>query len=252
MKYLVILDDGHGENTQGKWSPPMNGVRFKENEFNAPVVAMMGAILMRHGVEVFYTAPEAEDIPLSTRCARATKHFNEAKADKACLISVHANADGMGETWTSANGIETFYHPKDPASKPLAELVQKELIAATGLRDRGVKTYNFQILREVPVALPCVLVECGFFTNRQEVELLKSKEYQQKVAVALCKAILSFFGIPYQSEQEPSDGLDYKSLYESEKAEKAALQAQYEALQAKYEAKKADLKEIARIAQKEG
>jgi N-acetylmuramoyl-L-alanine amidase len=204
MRYIAILDDGHGDNTAGKWSPKFaDGTRFRENSFNKPVAAQIGRILTALGVEVFYTAPEDADVSLDTRCARAARCYNDALTQygkgnfAAALVSVHANAAGAGEVWMDAHGIETFRHPADPGSGPLAEAVQKALVTATGLYDRGVKTYNFQILREVPAALPAVLCECGFFDNKREVELLMSAGYQKSCAEAIAKGICAFLGVRF-------------------------------------------------------
>src|SRR5690606_23114971 len=99
------------------------------------------------------------DISLSKR----TYHANQCGAD--VYVSIHANAFGNG--WSSAEGIETYHHPQSSqVSKKLAAAMQKELISCTGLRNRGVKTANFQVLRETK--MPAILLELGFMSNKEE------------------------------------------------------------------------------------
>ena len=39
---------------------------------------------------------------------------------------------------------------------------------------------------------PAVLVECGFITNYNDLELLKSEEYQRKMAFCIADGILNY------------------------------------------------------------
>ena len=74
----------------------------------------------------------------------------------------------------------------------------EELTLALNSRDRGlIDGDNIYIVKnsEVPVAL----VEIGFMTNKEELKLLNSKEYQKKAAEALYKAIVRAFE---EKEQE--------------------------------------------------
>ena len=41
--------------------------------------------------------------------------------------------------------------------------------------------------------MPSVLVECGFLSNYEEEQKLKSNEYQEKIAETICKSIAEFF-----------------------------------------------------------
>src|SRR5690606_26580965 len=98
-----------------------------------------------------------------------TDKANAWKAD--LFVSIHANAAGDGG-WNSAQGIETFvYKTRPPAAVDLANAVQRNLVHMTGRPDRGVKSKDLHVLRET--RMTAILVECGFMTNREEVELLK-------------------------------------------------------------------------------
>ena len=68
------------------------------------------------------------------------------------------------------------------------------------MKDRGIKESgnSLGILRETKMS--AVLVECGFMTNPQEAELLKSDAYRKKVAKAICRGVCLHFGVKYQEE----------------------------------------------------
>lgn len=49
------------------------------------------------------------------------------------------------------------------------------------------------------VSCPAVLVECGFLSNPAEEALLRTPEYQKKLAAVLCCGMLEFLEEPYES-----------------------------------------------------
>ncbi len=65
-----------------------------------------------------------------------------------------------------------------------ASLLQRELVASTGARNLGVVERS-DLTGFNWADVPAVLVETGFMSNRGEAALLRSAEYQQKVAGAL-------------------------------------------------------------------
>src|SRR5690606_16698811 len=92
--------------------------------------------------------------------------------------------------WHTGGGIETYvYTTKPKEALELANKVQNELIKATGLRNRGVKSADFHVLRESNMT--AILTECGFYDNKEELALLKKDSYRRKCADAICKGIRS-------------------------------------------------------------
>lgn len=138
----IMLDAGHGINTPGKRTPDDS---MREFHFNSAVANYTREILLNYEdviVDFVHDPSGKVDILLLA----STNIANSKKSD--VYVSIHANAAGTG--WSDANGIETFVHPTNntAVSNKLANLVQKKLISATGLRDRGVKVENFHVLRE--------------------------------------------------------------------------------------------------------
>jgi N-acetylmuramoyl-L-alanine amidase len=147
------------------------------------------------GVDIMLTHAVDHDVPLKERTDKA----NAWKAD--LFVSIHANAAGDG-WWNAAQGIETFvYETRPPAAVALANAVQRQLVKATGRPNRGVKSANFHVLRETK--MPAILVECGFMTNREEAELLKSDSYRRKCAEAIVAGIVETYGLRPQQLVQP-------------------------------------------------
>lgn len=173
----IMLDAGHGPDTNGKRSP--DG-RLREFHFNSSVADELKKRLVLDGHTVFFSHQSGKDVPLHER----TQLANRLKAD--LFVSIHANA--FGSAFNSANGIETFTFTKPlAASVKLAQVIQQSLILSTGRKDRGVKRADFAVLRDTK--MPAVLVECGFMTNRTEAALLLSDAYRKSCARAIAFGI---------------------------------------------------------------
>lgn len=198
---LVCIDPGHAKNTAGKRS--FDG-SLLEYEFNRDVAKRLKYQLERHGVKVIYSCDleTDKDISLSERCRTA----NNAKAD--LFISIHANAYGI--TWNSANGWEIFHHENSTNGKRLAEVIHKTSIPYLGLRDRGIKTSDFTVLTKT--SMPSVLIEHGFYTNKEECAKLKDAEFREKCAIADTKGILSHLGITWTEETPTTVNFDEISV----------------------------------------
>lgn len=200
MKLKVAIDNGHGLNTPGKRTPsfPNTGQIIKEWEFNYPTGKKLGELLGYNGFDVVYVSDTEEDTPLKARTDKA----NAEKAD--IFVSIHYNA--YKGVWGTHGGIDTFHYPNSAKGQELAKLVQEELIKGTGLRDRGVKAENFQVLRET--TMPAILCECGFMDNLDEAKLMLDQEYQLKCARAIAKGICRYFGVEYKETEAEGQKAD--------------------------------------------
>jgi N-acetylmuramoyl-L-alanine amidase len=188
----IMLDAGHGYNTPGKRSP--DGMR--EYEFNRAVANYARDLLANYqNVTVYFSHSDQEDVPLQERTNKA----NRLNVD--IFVSIHANAFGSGG-WNNARGIETYVYPsKPPVAYQLAQKIQRNLVLSTGLENRGVKTADFHVLRETK--MDAVLAECGFYTNREEVKLLRSETYRRTVAEAIVKALADQFKLQRKTAPKP-------------------------------------------------
>ena len=188
----VAIDAGHGRETPGKRTFDES---FFEWEFNRDIANRVQHELIRHGVSVTLTAPSEIDTTLSDRC----KISNAAEVT--IFVSLHANA--FGEDWNDVSGHEIYSHIGSVKGLELAKAIHEESVIL-GIEDRGCKTSDFYVLKYTDA--PAVLIEHGFFTNKEELELLKSNEFREKCAIADSKGILKYLKIEWKE--------DYKTLYE--------------------------------------
>ncbi len=176
-KYRIVLDAGHG----GTDSGAVNKDKIRmEKDFNHALVAKMKALLDKdERFEVFLSRPDDVKIELTDRAEFA----NKLNAD--IFVSIHVNSF----TSESATGSETYYYNKN--SEDLAKVMQKYLVAGTGLNNRGVKTAGFVVIKQTK--MPAVLLETGYISNPKDVDVLFNDSNQNKIADELVKGIKDYF-----------------------------------------------------------
>jgi N-acetylmuramoyl-L-alanine amidase len=131
------------------------------------------------------------DVPLSERAQKANAWGANLH------ISFHGNAGP-----TTASGIETFVYPKTSEhNRQVALCIHNHIISATGRKNRGLKTADFQILRTTK--MESLLIEGGFMTNAEELALMKSDAYRSKVGRAAATGVAESFGLKRKSEPAP-------------------------------------------------
>lgn len=116
------------------------------------------------------------------------------------FLSVHADSF----TDPNAHGITTYVQALGGWGERIAREVQKEMVLATGLTDRGVKVANLHVTRETNG--PALLVECGFISNPKEEALMKDSKWDQRLANAICKGLSQAVNVPYSEVVEPVIG----------------------------------------------
>ena len=90
---IVIIDNGHGEDTAGKRSP--DG-RLREYAYAREIAKRLQCALCHElgAGHVFLLTPETNDISLKERCQRANNLCKAHGASNALLVSIHNNAAG--------------------------------------------------------------------------------------------------------------------------------------------------------------
>jgi N-acetylmuramoyl-L-alanine amidase len=214
----VVLDPGHGGLETGAKG------RFGnlEKDITLAVSLKLKAMIEKEmGLEVVLTRDRDVDVSIENRSATANNH----KAG--LFISIHANgsvqrkAAGSETFFLSLNATDEetrrlaylennstdLQSRIDPStdndlmmilwdmaqnayikqSSRLAELVQGELDAMLGTRNRGIKQAPFRIL--TGVACPAILVEAAFISNPDEEQKLASDEFQTKIAEAVFRGL---------------------------------------------------------------
>ena len=195
---LLILDAGHAKNTAGKRNETEN---FYEWQFNNDMQYKIKARCEELGIKVFLTNPNpniVSDISLTTRASLGNDYWIKNNKCKAIFISIHANAFSN----SSARGTETYIAKNaSTTSKNFAKVLNDNIVKAMkeldpASKDRGVKVENFTVIHKA--SMPSVLVEYGFYSNLEDLKILKNN--QAELVEATVKAICSYFNIEYKEK----------------------------------------------------
>jgi N-acetylmuramoyl-L-alanine amidase len=206
MKLTPIIDCGHGgvaKNwycTPGKRSP--NGM--PEGWNNRRVGAAVHAELYNRGyrpVDLLKGSPM--DVPLGYRIKYInglTEHLHKQDYPQPVLISIHSNA--AGNTWHPARGITTFTGKYSVLGNQIGAFIHVELTKRFSVEgygeegtwdmpDRGIKhpTWRHRIAIIQKTVPPAVLLELGFHTNEEDLEIMGRPEYPRRVAVAVANGL---------------------------------------------------------------
>lgn len=180
VAYKIVIDAGHGWAKDTGGDPGAVNGKYYESVATLAIAKKLKTRLVENGYKVKMTRTGGDkDLSLAERC----KIANDWDAD--CFISIHLNAAANKD----AKGAETWrYTNVGATTKRLADNVQKQLIAATGAVNRGVKqTTAFYVLKHTK--MPAVLCEVGFISNSAECKKLHSAAYQNKIAEGICKGV---------------------------------------------------------------
>ena len=193
----VILDAGHGRNTPGKRT--LNGSKGVVNEWtiNNAVCVKIQKILSAYNVTVRRTddTDGSSDVSLASRVSKT----NSINPD--LFVSIHHNAVGSS-TWSSATGVEVYYHPQGTANdRKIASILAPKLAAKTGLRNRGVKTAAYYVLNCRPTA---ILVEGGFMDSSVDYPVITSDRGQTAYAEAVAETIIEFLDLKPKNGATPT------------------------------------------------
>jgi N-acetylmuramoyl-L-alanine amidase len=196
---LVVIDPGHGGVNAGTI-----GVNHRpEKEFTLDWARRLQPLLEEEGWQVVLTRTNDVDVALSNRVALAESrhadlfislHFNSAAPDPkpVGLATFCLSPVGMPSTITRGYPDILFQNfPNnsfDAQNVQVAEHLQRSLLHATGLEDRGVNRARFiGVLRGQH--RPSVLIEAGFLSNPHEAKRIESPEFRQKLAEAVAAAL---------------------------------------------------------------
>lgn len=184
MTLKVGFCAGHGGNnsTPGKRDP--DGI-YEWNYNDKVVDAFVNRLSQFEGVELkrFDDPTGKRDISLEDR----TDAANAWGAD--IYISFHHNA--LKGVWGSHGGTETITQKGvgGPAVE-LAKMVHPKIVAAYGLRDRGLKTQNLHITRETK--MPAILLEGGFMDSTTDIKKLRDNNVLTNAGAAVANGVVEY------------------------------------------------------------
>lgn len=181
-KMKVYIDPGHG----GK-DPGGSGHGILEKDVVLDVALRLQKELRRYNCEIRLSRTTDIYKSLDDRVAEA----NNWKAD--LFLSIHSNAHAN----PNVNGYEDYTYPTVGArTSEIRKVIHSNLAPiwiAEGRQNLGMKTANFQVLRDT--VMPAVLVENGYLTNEADARLISDPEMRQRLAIALSKGVAQALGL---------------------------------------------------------
>lgn len=187
---VVVIDAGHGGEDGGAVS--CTGVT--ESSLNLSISLRVNEVFGLLGVEtvmvrtedVSVYSPQAQTVSEKKVSDLKNRVLMAEQTPGALLLSIHQNTFPKAQY----SGAQVFY-AKNEQSKALAALLQKTLAAQLDPRNRReCKPANGVYLLE-HIRCTGVLVECGFLSNPDEERLLRSDDYQKKLACAIVQGVLT-------------------------------------------------------------
>ena len=194
----VVVDAGHGGEDGGTLS--CTGVR--ESGLNLEIALRVNdlfALLGQRTRMLRIQDVSLHDTDAATIAARKASDIRARvrlteETPKAVLLSIHQNHFPESKY----RGAQVFYAAAD-GSRALAERLQTALGTQLDPDNHRACKKAGEIYLLKHVSCPAVLVECGFLSNPAEAALLRTPEYQKKLAAVLCCGMLEFLEEPYES-----------------------------------------------------
>lgn len=191
--FTVVIDPGHGGEDGGAIAYD----NTLEKDINLQISLKLKNLLNLYGVDVIMT--RTEDCSIynenckNLRQKKISDIHNRFKImednSDALFVSIHQNKFES----ESQNGAQIFYSKNTASSKKLAEKIQRSI--AENLQPenkRVVKPTGTEIYLLYHAKSTAVLVECGFISNKTELEKLKTEEYQTSLAMSIADGILKY------------------------------------------------------------
>ncbi len=188
-RICIVIDAGHGGLDAG--TSAADGTAEKDinlaialNLYDFLKVCGIECKLIRDSDTEFY--PNGEDRSRSDLYNRLD-YVNSI--DNAVLVSIHQNHFTNASEW----GMQVWYTANVASSKKLADNIlnnTKMFIQPNNTRSNKQSDNNYYILYNAQV--PSVMVECGFMSNPQENENLKSDAYRKRLACTITLGITQY------------------------------------------------------------
>lgn len=192
MAIKIALDCGHGLKTAGKQTP--DGI--KEWTLNDKVRDKVVAILSAYDCEIIHTDNDEGNTDESL-ASRVSKY---KAAGAKSFVSIHHNA--YTGTWNTATGVEVYTDKNYTADdQKLAEAIYPKMVEYIGLKGRGIKRANFQVINQNTI--PAVLCEGGFMDGKKDYQVITSDAGQTAYAKAVAEGLIEFHGLKKKATPKP-------------------------------------------------
>ena len=193
--YKIVVDAGHGAPDGGAVSS--DGV--EEAGLNLEIAEKLRDALEDEGFLVIMTREDENNIAdtdkqkslREMKSSDLTNRVNIANNSGAdIMISIHMNKFEGGSSW----GWQTFYSKNSDEGKRLATLVQTSIQKSIDDRVNKRVALSIEGIKIVDKTnIPVIIVECGFLSNVEDLKLLQTEEYQNKIAIGIVDGVKEFY-----------------------------------------------------------
>lgn len=191
---VVVIDAGHGGIDQG--AVGFNGT--SEQAINLSISLKLQKLIEQSGAKVLLTRSDENGIYSLDSNSIKQKKVSDIKnrveigqnSNADIFVSIHLNKYPPSEIY---RGWQTFFQKNNANSKILAELIQDALNKNIEFKNDRASLALSNVYIMDKVSVPTVTVECGFLSNPQEAELLKTDNYQNKIAWGIYNGIQQYF-----------------------------------------------------------
>lgn len=189
---VLIIDAGHGGADGGAEA----GDGTLEADINLQIANQAKSLADFCGLEYIMTRDSDElSYPRDASTIRKKKVWDQKNrcklinsTENGVLLSIHQNC----YTSSAPYGPQVFYSDV-PSGDVFAEIMQTNLNTSLCPENRRLSAPIYDgIYMMEQSKVPSILVECGFLSNPNELELLKSCKYQSKLAVVMIGSYLQF------------------------------------------------------------
>ena len=212
---LIAIDPGHGGADGGaKGVLPAGTVTglptridsdgrtlILEKDVNLDIGFRLNGYLVGRGYTTLMTRNTDNaggDVPYTTEGADLQARVRIANTAGATIfVSIHNNA-----LTSTTSGTETYqYYYASTQSKALAQILHRQLVAALGLPDRGVRSAGYYVLKNTN--MPAVLLEGAFLSNPNEALILADANVRQRMAEAIGAGLIEYINAGYTAPARP-------------------------------------------------
>ena len=193
---LILVDNGHGNNTPGKRSP--DG-KLIEASYTREIASKVVLELKRLGYEADLLTPELYDVALLERVHRVNVKCQSRGRENVICVSIHCNAAGLGNEWSSATGWEIWTSYGRTDSDTLADrFIESAKMNFDGRKIREWKKEDGERDKEAGFTIlkntlcPAVITENFFMDNKNDVKYMLSVEGRSAIIRCHVDAIVSF------------------------------------------------------------
>ena len=189
----IVLDAGHGKPDEGA----VGFTGTTEEAINLQIVLKLQKLIEQSGANVILTRSDENGIYSADSMSIRSKKVSDIKnreemvknSNADIFVSVHLNkySDSKYSGW------QTFYKPNDEKSKQLADKIQEELNNNISENNNRIPMVIKGVYLIDHIDLPSTIVECGFISNPEEEQELKSDEHQSKLAWGIYIGIQKYF-----------------------------------------------------------